>query len=168
MIRVYYTLEKTDSRKFLERIFTEYLRLPAPDLVFNQYGKPYLRGNEVYFNLSHSGSLTAVAVSEAEIGLDCEKIKNRSYHSVLKSFSEREQQEIDTPESFLRHWTIKESFVKFLGTSIAKELKELEYFGQTLYLKNEEQHVSLLTEKIEEYLLTVCTLAPQEITYTQV
>lgn len=168
MIRVYYTLEKTDSKKFPEKIFKEYLRLTETDLILNRYGKPYLRGNEVYFNLSHSGCMTALAVSEAEIGLDCEKIRNRSYHSVLKIFSEREQQEIDSYECFLRHWTVKESFVKFLGTSIAKELKDLEYFDQKLYLKGEEQRISLLTSKIEEYLLTVCTLAPQEIEYINV
>ena len=43
-------------------------------VVYGENGKPYLRNNELYFSLSHSGDMVMCAISEAEIGADTEKV----------------------------------------------------------------------------------------------
>ena len=42
-------------------------------LVYGPHGKPFLKGNPFYFNLSHSGGIVACAVQTCEVGLDVEK-----------------------------------------------------------------------------------------------
>ena len=43
-------------------------------VVYGENGKLYLRNNELYFSLSHSGDMVMCAISEAEIGADTEKV----------------------------------------------------------------------------------------------
>ncbi len=97
-------------------------------IVKNEHGKPYINSIEnppVYFNLSHSHGYVACAVSDNEVGIDIEairefniKIAERCFHKkeyeYLKQFSGKEQE-----EKFCRIWTMKESYLKFTGQGIS-------------------------------------------------
>ena len=113
MIEIFYTLQPVDSHELLFRILKEFFGLERQALLFNKCGKPYLSGNPVCFSISHSGALTAVAVAKQNVGLDVEFTqKKRNYRALFSRLSPDEQKEIKSDNDFLRHWTLKESFIK--------------------------------------------------------
>lgn len=134
--------KKADSKKKLEDrykcLYTElFLKYVFADngfctenfrLYYNEYGKPYYDKMK-FFNISHSDNWIVIAIGTTEIGVDIEKVKegrNRSLESVFKqsendyinSFPEYEQCRYIT-----QIWTLKESYVKYLGKSLLVELK---------------------------------------------
>jgi 4'-phosphopantetheinyl transferase len=68
------------SRSMLRRILAAYLKAPPADLRFSygRYGKPSLAAGEtpkpLEFNLSHSGGMWLLGVSERAVGVDVEEI----------------------------------------------------------------------------------------------
>lgn len=91
------------------------------ELVYGEYGKPFLANNEsgVYFNCSHSGTMAVCAVSNSPVGVDIESVSAFDERVVQRFFTAREQNEIKKDErTFYKFWTRKESFMKFLGTGM--------------------------------------------------
>lgn len=117
----------------LRRILSAYLNCPAQDLVFsaNQYGKPYLSypldpgAGQFHFSLSHSGGYVALAFSgSSPVGVDIEQdrpsikpaeLAGRFFHPLearrLSALPPQEQR-----AGFLKLWTLREAFLKGLGT----------------------------------------------------
>lgn len=135
----------------------------SPEFFKNKHGKPYLKDNPLYFNLSHSKDRATLAVSNQEVGIDVEKLTPRRYETILSNFSQRERDEICSLCDFLLHWTVRESFVKYRGSSIAKEWKCLEYFEGKLFLNGKEQPVFFKSFLKEDCVFTVCAGKEEEI-----
>lgn len=130
-------------RGLLRYILSEYTGISPVDLRFiiGRNGKPRLtggiRGEGVYFNLSHSGGLVVYAVSScAEIGIDIEEIKFLSgwFGLVEDHFSPAERlvlQTVPVPSrlsAFYRGWTRKEAMVKAIGRGASEGLGDIEVF----------------------------------------
>lgn len=93
-----------------------------------QYGKPYIEGyEEFHFSISHGGRYVVCAVAKDEVGIDVEervskkdvlKLANRFYteseYKKISQISDREKQEV----FFTRLWTMKESYIKYLGRGL--------------------------------------------------
>lgn len=99
----------------------------------NVHGKPYFKDIPLYFSLSHTDGAVAVVISENEVGIDIQKTAE-SYQKIAKKVcSECELQvinESDEPEKvFTTLWTLKESYLKCIGTGINRNLKELDFCG---------------------------------------
>ena len=90
---------------------------------YTPHGKPYLP-NGPYFNLSHSGNLVALAVSDTPIGLDLQEITATFYSGVAtRYFTEEEQLWMQNrPDRFFWLWTRKESVIKALGLGLSASL----------------------------------------------
>ena len=92
-------------------------------------GKPYLASSAVFFNLSHSGERAMCAVSDMEVGCDVQKIGEANLKIAGRFFSPSERQLLNSIEDesekikmFYRLWTLKESYVKALGTGLKTPL----------------------------------------------
>jgi phosphopantetheinyl transferase len=94
-------------------------------------GKPCLEYDPGFpvleFSISHSGSFTAIAVMNGEsVGIDIESIRSSRYAiipSLVALCPEESAVLANAPEAerwrrFIRIWTAKEAYVKFLGTGI--------------------------------------------------
>lgn len=95
---------------------------------YNECDKPYL--DEInFFNISHAGDWIVIAFGKSEIGIDIEKIKTGRDRFVETVFKDIENDYVNSfPEYehsryFTQIWTLKESYVKYLGKSILSELK---------------------------------------------
>lgn len=97
-------------------------------LTCGEKGKPYLTDKSLFFNLSHSGKVCICAVSDKDLGCDVEKIKRAKMNIANRFFSKEECLFLEsTPESerdnaFFRLWTMKESFIKAVGTGLSMPL----------------------------------------------
>ena len=102
------------------------LKLPLPpEIRLGDCGKPYLSQSSLYFNLSHTGTVAACALSDREIGLDIQTRSAWRESLVRRIFTEEEQKWIldseDRDVAFTRLWTRKESYVKAAGQGMRLE-----------------------------------------------
>jgi len=122
-------------RTALRLLLSRYTNISPPEIEFiaGKNKKPELRSesNKLRFNVSHSGELILIAISDTEIGVDVERIETGfNYTDILKhSFSEHEisriQQAADTREQFFRLWTRKEALTKASSKGLDDELRDI-------------------------------------------
>jgi 4'-phosphopantetheinyl transferase len=91
-------------------------------------GKPYLENKETHFNLSHSGDWVVMAFSDGEVGIDVEVVRPVNYRIAERFFSLEEVASLNSKEGdekldyFFDLWTLKESFLKLIGTGLTRSL----------------------------------------------
>ena len=96
------------------------------------HGKPYFKDNTrfPFFNISHSGDYAVCAVATCEIGIDIQKIQSYSPRLLRRILTKQEllqlEQSEETESFFCRLWSQKESYVKWSGQGITRELDTLE------------------------------------------
>lgn len=141
------------------------------DYTVDEHGKP--KSERVWFNLSHSGDLAALAVSNrGEVGIDVESISADRDQESLAAYclSEGEYNAYRDGQAFLALFTAKESLAKAEGTGLVHDVKSIpalpvdgrvEYRGKPYYrhlLQMEGYHGSVSAEG-EDYVLSVQEVA---------
>lgn len=117
----------------LRGILSQYLHCEPSELSFdtNDHGKPLLKGQELEFNLSHSGDMALIVISlERKVGIDVERIRSDiELESMAKRFfSPNEVGELMSlpPEQrtigFFNCWTRKEAYIKGQGLGLSLPL----------------------------------------------
>lgn len=92
-------------------------------IVYGENGKPYVAGNPLFYSVSHSNSLMAIAVGGYEMGIDLEYMKNRDFEGLARhAFSDEVAAAIlksrDMKNEFYRQWTLFEAALKMKGLTI--------------------------------------------------
>ena len=113
----------------------------------DKYGKPYLIGSELKFNITHSGDYVACAVGDADMGIDIEKISRMELPEVYSVFSGSEREMINAlprdiqADMFYRLWTLKESYVKKTGDGLHCPFDSFSFdlTGDRILLKNSKK-----------------------------
>ena len=122
---------------------------------YGKDGKPFLLERQWKYNLSHSGVWVALGISDAEIGVDIERI--RRYHSATarKLFTEEEQVLLEQVESeearnalFTRLWTEWEAVLKLEGSGFAGGWRENGV---------DKARYAIWTKEMDGYFLSVAT-----------
>lgn len=92
-----------------------------PDFSYMGNGKPYIpEYPDLQFNLSHSKNIIACVISNLEVGVDVEHVREIKEATVRKVFSEKEREIVGhTKEGYVRLWTIKEACAKLTGIGMA-------------------------------------------------
>lgn len=145
----------------------------AMNFTENENGKPHISERpDIHFNITHTGGLCAVALSDAEVGIDAERsvsLSKRRLDNLVKSgyFSESEITAFglrghptdELTRSFYRLWTAKESVVKCSGEGIAVGFKKLDipFFTDSCQLG--DMHLTSL--ETAEHIITVCSPSAQ-------
>lgn len=128
------------ARALLRRLLARYLdRNPRSiRFTYEPSGKPRLAGPAasagLRFSLSHSGNLALFGFSGADLGVDLEEIRplrdQKRLEARLFSPAEVDWLEEMPPkarlDAFFGLWTLKEAYVKALGTGIATSLSAFE------------------------------------------
>ena len=143
-------LEKNISSKELLTKILEKENVTNVEIVYNNYGKPYLKNNELYFNLSHDRNMTVLVTSNKEIGVDIEYLTYKQ-SVVNKYFTPTEQEIIKNSKNkeydFTKIWVMKESYVKMLGIGITYGLQNVD----TVVLANKFEIIDK-----DDYLIAIC------------
>lgn len=106
---------------------------------FNSYGKPSFLHLPVSFNVSHTKGLCASVIALGapgwEVGIDVETIRSYKENVAKRVFTEEEMAYIressSKDEAFTRLWTLKEAYVKAIGTGLSYPLKKAAFSIQT-------------------------------------
>lgn len=114
----------------VRRLLTQYARQEPLAWRLGPYGKPYLVGSRLRFNLSHGGDWCLLAVARGtEIGIDIERHRTLRLRAawMRRCLTQEETRAlIDSPDAeLLRYWTVKEAMVKAIGRGIGYGLRKL-------------------------------------------
>lgn len=101
---------------------------------YRENGKPYLpRFPHIHFNLSHSGNKALAVFAGVETGCDIEPFQKADLDLAKRFFTRKEydfivgqQGSTRQDEAFTRLWTLKESFLKAVGTGLMLSLDAFE------------------------------------------
>ncbi len=118
--------------------------LPAA-YVRNPYGKPCLLSDRgIKVNWSHSGEYVICAVADREIGIDLQYVQKEPKDSVIRKVLQPEElifYEQTSAEQrkhlFYQYWTVKESYLKAVGTGFHTSL-------QTFYVRMETRNPKII------------------------
>lgn len=147
---------------FLNRILSFLLNSKPVELEFyqNTYGKPYLKENSVFFNISHSGKTWAIALSgNDEVGIDIESISNvKGYKDIVSSYFHSEEityinNSNDDKRAFFYLWTRKEALLKAIGKGIDEGLNKFCAIDQEVCF--DTKRIYITSKKIDDVYLSV-------------
>ena len=125
------------------------------ELVFGEHEKPYLADGSLYFSVSHSGDVVAIATDDSELGVDVEAIPKPDRLSIADRFfhpCEREyvHGSADEARAFCRVWTRKEAYLKCTGEGISSDLTSFDVLSEPLSSR-------IVTRDLDGYCLSVCS-----------
>ena len=194
--RIAYILENSKAEGRARALGASYLLLfvlkkagiildKLPDFSYTKEGKPYLKEySQVYFNLSHTKNIMTCVISDEEIGMDVEHVRDFRENTIQRVFTENEKVLIgQNKEEMVHLWTMKEAYVKLLGTGISDIWEGVEISKEEtgFYIKKLNQDITkaicckiiadgkLSDSKDYPYYYSVCAKTEQsvEITYTK-
>lgn len=120
-------------------------------------GKPFLKSEKLFFNISHCAEGVAVVVDTEPVGIDVQEIGGFNEKVAKRFFNESENKKInaspDKAKAFTRIWTLKESAIKCEGKSLAN-LGEFSFGDYENFFEKYEKKFSCLSER--NVLISVC------------
>lgn len=131
-------------------------------IIKNKYGKPYIHNINIYFNISHSNNLVICGISDKEIGIDIEKIKNVKPNIINQFTTENEKKYIEEKKELfnkrsLEIYTLKEAYFKCIGTNLNK-IKQIDFIIKDKKIICSQKKFNFnLIYKLNNYIIATCT-----------
>ncbi|MCE3231890.1 MAG: hypothetical protein K0R98_147 [Rickettsiaceae bacterium] len=143
------------GRYMLRILSSNYLNI-APlklQLINSNSGKPYWQGQNLHFNISHSGNYIIIGFARNHIGIDIEQISDkRNIDFIAKHYFH--QREIDAinclpqeqqKQKFYDIWARKEAVIKALGTDLFSYLQDFSVLANTLELNGQKIQIETVS-----------------------
>ena len=158
--------EWISGRLALKTLVKEVVRpdLPMDELTVSylEMGAPFLtKLPHVPVSLSHSGNLTAVALTQdpgQTLGLDLEKIGPCPDEGFMKTaFTQKEIRGMgNRAEEIFRSWTLKEAFLKYIQMGFNESLHRVEVIDGRVFHHGKPQDIHTWSRIIaQEYVLSL-------------
>lgn len=116
-----YIEKNISSHDLLKKILKEEYNIDSFTIIKNEFGKPYLKDNQLYFSISHDVDTCAIAISSSEIGIDLEYL-NYNERVINKYFYDAEKEIMAKSNNlkydFTKIWVKKEAYLKMKGTGL--------------------------------------------------
>ncbi len=109
-----------------------------PNIKKTEYGKPYLLNSDLHFNISHANECVAVGISNNDLGIDLEYIKNEDYN-------------------FYNDWTTRECFFKLIGLGLIMYNDEYNIDYKRSIINYKKSNYSFTNLIIDKYMLSICS-----------
>lgn len=137
----------------------------------NEYGKPYCDiFNDFHFNISHSGDWVVCAVDKNPIGIDVEEISTIDLDISKNFFSDKEHNDLllsnDPFDYFFTLWSLKESYIKFLGKGLSHPLNSfsMRFLNERIVIESYDQileNIYFQQYQIDDaYKMALCSVNP--------
>lgn len=143
------------------KMISEETGIDIGDAIINtdEMGKPYTDG--IFFNYSHSGDKVAACIGSQPVGIDIERITDRSMRAAVRFATDKEQEFIgDSIRNYLHIWTLKEAYFKCIGTGLRNDLKSVEFTIIDGAVNSSVSGYEFETEESEGYIISVCRRCP--------
>ena len=166
-------LEKKEYHSHAHRLLRECLKVYGieytEDTPINksEMGKPSLAERpDIHFNLSHANGISACIVTDRECGIDCESVRPYRENVAKRAFSESERELLESLDGderdmmFTRLWTLKESYVKAIGTGISYPLNTVGFSFKGDEIIADKKDCKFRQDLIHggKYVVSICCL----------
>lgn len=136
------------------------------ELQFNEYGKPYFKNSDIFFNTSHSGTKVMCIASTREVGCDIQEMKEVKFDIAKRFFTPRETELVSVNnEAFFSLWSLKEAILKCMGCGLAKPLNSIDLADisedQSITLNNQQYHFAY--QIFEDYMTAIAIKGEDKI-----
>lgn len=113
----WYSLEKILLKEY------DYI-ITKEKIIFNEFNKPYILNDVLYFNISHSNDYVLIAISDSEVGVDIQsEIPLEKADLIIKRFDQKTNIEyinsIDKVDYFSKKWVGLEAYGKMNGNGLS-------------------------------------------------
>lgn len=122
-------------------------------VIYNENGKPYT--DKCFFSISHSGGFVACVLSDKNIGLDIEALRDIKKRDTYKFFTKNENFYVNEninslSKRYLEIWTKKEAVLKFYSLRLC-ECSEIDTLnpGKNLLLETKWQDNLVISVCVE-------------------
>ncbi|MDO5564514.1 MAG: 4'-phosphopantetheinyl transferase superfamily protein [Eubacteriales bacterium] len=151
-------IENTKKDILLKKAFEE-VNLKYEDCIIekNKYGKPYIRNKKnIFYNISHSKEKVAIIISNVEVGIDIEKIRDIDYDKIIKKIFLKEEIDFimsienknEKLKNFFKIWTKREAYSKCIGVGLSLPLNKIYNKNIKLYeLQIGDEYVGFYAKK---------------------
>ncbi len=116
---------KNDGNALIKKCLKDYLsrfnrEIDKLIIMKDDKGKPYIKDNPIYFNISHSKRYWVCAIDDSPVGIDIEYKRSCDTKKIARRFMHKDEADfIDkNEEHFFDIWCAKESYVKYHGWGI--------------------------------------------------
>ena len=145
------------SKVAVEKILSEVYGIEKPVLSYTKNGKPFLVNGEIHFSITHTDEMLFLAFSDEKIGIDAEKITRETrYLPILKKLHPSVHEKITSQETFLRLWTEIESAIKYMGGTLAHDLKAFSFQNGQFYFQESPLSTTVFTQVFNGHFISVC------------
>lgn len=131
-------------------------------------GKPYVKDCPIHFNISHSGDYVVCAFSEQPVGIDIEQIKEVDLSIAKRFFCQCEYEDLFAQDNsnrlnyFFSLWTLKESYIKWLGSGMSTPLNSFFFKidGNSIFMTDTCRKAAPFFKQIpiDGYKLSICSM----------
>jgi phosphopantetheine--protein transferase-like protein len=146
-------------------------------------GQPYIYDSKkkeksnLNLSITHSGDFAIAAIGECPIGIDIEKIEDRSESFYKEAFTEKERDKISSDSELgTVYWTIKEAITKALGEGLNLSLHDIEISEdekKSSYkvdfsskaaesVPYDSDSFEITSKKFHNYTLSYCEIKPED------
>lgn len=151
------------AHSLLRSVISEKFNIPTDNvnILKNAKGKPYIDGREdIFVSLSHSKGVVMCAFSDRDIGVDVELCSKRRKSVESRVFTEKEISLInmanDEDKAFFTLWTLKESYLKAIGTGFADNAKNISFLSLEAPIKSDNNDYNFTAGEKNGFLFAVC------------
>lgn len=141
----------------------EYNISEPQEFIYSEKGKPYLKKyDDIFFCMSHCKNGVCCAVSDREVGIDIESIREIRPAIIKRVCSDEECVLVKNAalpnREFIRLWTMKEAYLKFTGSGIGVDMckitEEIPECGNMLFRK-QEKYIMTCTQNLKINILSI-------------
>lgn len=137
--------------------------IPVDEIVIlkDDKGKPNIYGrDDVFVSLAHSKGAVICAISDKEVGVDIELCTKRRKSVESRVFTETEISLLNSAEdengAFFTLWTLKESYLKAIGTGFADNAKSIEFLSLENPIRSNSQDFEFTVGECDGFVYAVC------------
>lgn len=140
------------------------------NIVADKSGKPRfdtLCGDMPYFSFSHSHNMALCGVTDHEIGVDIEKLRDMD---AKKRLFEKIHSGGDNTPSLIHAWSAKEAYLKLTGEGLTGEFKlsDIQVCENTVLNTSRKDTAYLFQFEDAGFVISVCTREKCEVKYEAV
>jgi 4'-phosphopantetheinyl transferase len=142
-----------------------------PEFEYHTDGKPFLSNYpNIHFNLSHCQDAVVCSLSKEEVGVDVENVREYDDELARVVCNDDEYGRIISlsdlnlrAKSFTELWTKKESVMKWRGTGLNCDPREI-FIGDTSSIQKKDFQISSIYYQTENLYVSVCkkTIAQEQ------
>ena len=132
-------------------------------------GKPFIVGNEIGFNISHSADMVMCICSDSNVGCDIQRINPYNEKIVKRFFSASEIELLnkcdDKARVFTDLWCLKESALKYSGEGISGGLDRYDFSAYYNKESFDLYNMSFCRVELTDYIYAFCYSRFQKPSY---